>query len=389
MPSSTSLRFQKALIKALIQLGALLAAVSFIAACSAGVPSPATSPTMVARQRLQLKTPLVPPTPDALVASYPMPQPFNPNEGLVGIALGSDGNIWASEFSGDAIARFTPAGVATNFSMPTANAGPTEVTAGPDGNLWCTEATANAIAQITTAGVITEFPLSPITFPSTGGGPRGIVAGPDGNLWFAHTDANLIGRMSTAGVIVATYAVPTPNSVPIRPAVGPDGNIWFTELLGNKIGRINITTGAIQEFVVPTFVSDPNGNPADITAGADGNMWFTERAASLIGRVTIAGVITEFTTPTPIARPQDITSTSDGSLWFAEYYKNGLARIDPLTLTIVEYTAPNSIGERAVTAGQGSATVWLTNEGSQAVDEWIPHVFRSQNLSVKNSRMRP
>jgi virginiamycin B lyase len=117
-------------------------------------------------RKLQLKTPLIPPVPVELIASYPMPEIGG--GGLVGIAMGSDGNIWASDDGGNAVARFTPDGQGTSFPMPTPNAGPAELTAGPDGNLWCTEATANAIARITTAGVVTEFPLSQTVFQITG-----------------------------------------------------------------------------------------------------------------------------------------------------------------------------------------------------------------------------
>ena len=362
---------------------AALVAASVFTACSHG--SAVSPPVRVAR-KLQLKTPLIPPVPVELIASYPMPEIGG--GGLVGIAMGSDGNIWASDDGGNAVARFTPDGQGTSFPMPTPNAGPAELTAGPDGNLWCTEATANAIARITTAGVVTEFPLSQTVFPNNGIGPRGIVTGSDGNLWFTHTGANVVGRMSPAGVVLNTYTIPTPNSSPIRPTSGPDGNIWLTELQGNKIARINVATGAIDEFEVPTHSNDPTGNVADITTGADGNMWFTERATSLIGRITMTGVVTEFTTPTPIARPQDITSTPDGSLWFAEFFGPGLARIDPVNLTIVEYSNPNSIGERAIVAGQGNATVWLTNSFNDAVDLWQTGSSLKPHMRVKEA-LRP
>src|SRR5205807_1768380 len=38
------------------------------------------------------------------------------------IAAGSDGNMWFTEIPGNAVARITPAGVVTEFAIPTANA---------------------------------------------------------------------------------------------------------------------------------------------------------------------------------------------------------------------------------------------------------------------------
>src|SRR5262249_16589038 len=57
-----------------------------------------------------------------------------------------------------------PAGVITEFPLPTANSGAGYLTSGPDGNLWFTEAGGlpshtDRIGRITPSGVITEFPL--------------------------------------------------------------------------------------------------------------------------------------------------------------------------------------------------------------------------------------
>ena len=99
------------------------------------------------------------------------------------------------------------------------------------------EFAANKIGRITPAGIITEFPI-----PTPHSSPDGseITAGPDGNLWFAENAANKIGRMTTSGDFTE-FAVPTASSGPSAITAGPDGNIWFTEEVGNKIGRI--TTG--------------------------------------------------------------------------------------------------------------------------------------------------
>ena len=52
------------------------------------------------------------------------------------MVAGPDQNMWAPDCSSNAIARFTPAGVETDFTVPLANAGPEAITVGPDGSLW-------------------------------------------------------------------------------------------------------------------------------------------------------------------------------------------------------------------------------------------------------------
>ena len=60
----------------------------------------------------------------------------------------------------------TLAGVTTPYTLPTPDAEATAITTGPDGNLWATESQGNAIARITPTGTATEFPL-----PTAGSAP--------------------------------------------------------------------------------------------------------------------------------------------------------------------------------------------------------------------------
>jgi virginiamycin B lyase len=97
--------------------------------------------------------------------------------------------------------RITTSGDVTDeFSLPEPANGP--IVASPDGNLWFTEvglddATVPAdnpldnIVRMTPAGVVTEFAL-----PTPGGGPFGLAIGPDGNLWFTESAGNKIGRFT-------------------------------------------------------------------------------------------------------------------------------------------------------------------------------------------------
>jgi serine/threonine protein kinase len=52
-----------------------------------------------------------------------------------------------------------PAGIITEFSVPTPKSVPATITTGPDGNLWFTEVLNSKIGRITPGGQITEFPL--------------------------------------------------------------------------------------------------------------------------------------------------------------------------------------------------------------------------------------
>jgi streptogramin lyase len=167
-----------------------------------------------------------------IVTDIELPPLANPPGFIWGLAQGADGNFWYGR--GQTIGRMTPAGVVTEFPVPSANSAPTHTVAAPDGNVWFTENAVPNVGRITPSGVITEFPSPP--HPAS----RLFAAaiGPDGNVWFSNELADLIGRITPSGVITE-FPIPTPGGYVLGLTTGPDGNLWFTETVGNKIGRLS------------------------------------------------------------------------------------------------------------------------------------------------------
>jgi streptogramin lyase len=254
-------------------------------------------------------------TPSGSITEYVVP---TPGASLAGIAAGPDGSLWFAERFGGKIGRITTSGAITEYVIPTTgSATPYFIAAGPDGNLWFTEFDHdNNIGKITTGGTITEYAL-----PTASAGAEGIAAGPDGNLWFTESSINKIGKITTSGTITE-YVVPTTGSSPSAIAAGPDGNLWFTEL--SKIGKIT-PSGAFTEYTIPTGSPQPLG----IAAGPDGNLWFTESVGNKIGKITPSGSITEYLLPTSQSYPFGIAVGRDGNLWFPESQTNRIGKITP------------------------------------------------------------
>ena len=98
------------------------------------------------------------------------------------------------------MSRALPQAASPTLFPLTAGSSPFALCAGPDGNVWFTEGGTNKIGRITPAGVITEFPV-----PTAGANPQYITTGPDGNLWFTENAAR-VGRITPSGT-VTEYAV--------------------------------------------------------------------------------------------------------------------------------------------------------------------------------------
>jgi len=287
------------------------------------------------------------------------------------IAAGPDGNIWMTTSGGsghtDWILRVEPGGTITPFQAGIRTGGgvfgtgPERITSGPDGNLWFTEFWSNRIGRMTPAGVLTEFPI-----PTPDSAPRGIVTGPDGNLWFVESAFlhTAIARMTTAGV-VTEYPLGGSQSDQLQPfeiVAGPDGNLWFTQSHPSapqgEIARIT-PKGALMVVALPN-----GGRPNGVAVGPDGNVWFTDSGANVVGRITPAGVMREFALPARAATAQGIAAGSDGRMWFAEGGK----------LASIGLIVPDAnLSSRVVTLGSAPAvrSVDVTNvgEGDLRIDQ--------------------
>jgi virginiamycin B lyase len=194
------------------------------------------------------------------------------------ITAGPDGNLWFTELNQPGrVGKVTTAGVVTEYRVPSANASVAGITAGPDGNVWFAEspfipqkvvtAASNAVlasdmvAKVTPAGVFTEYPV-----PTANAFPSSITAGRDGNLWITESGVNKVARVTTAGAITE-YNVPTANVSPGGIAAGPDGNVWFIETTGtypNFLGKVaRVVTGSTIASPSPS----PSASPSPFASG--------------------------------------------------------------------------------------------------------------------------
>lgn len=300
--------------------------------------------------------------PGNAVQEFPFPPGDSDTPTVPSLAVGSDGNLWEAEGGANRIARVTPAGAITEFSLPAGSSRATGIAAGPDGNVWFTEEGASRVGRITPAGGITEFPLS------AGAGPAGIVAGPDGNLWFTERGAGRIGRITTGGS-VSEYPLPDPASQPTAIVAGPDGNLWFTEANVAKVGRIT-PAGEVAEFLVPADEA-----PLAIAAGPRGNVWFSAGvkigALSTTGETVLTPVCVHPSCKVPVI---SLAVGPDGALWYGagssrtEGGGNSAILAHNASGFVAEFVPPAprvSIGEAARSLGQRHVRLRLDCEGGE------------------------
>lgn len=252
-----------------------------------------------------------------IITEFVVPTRFSqPSE----IVSGPDGALWftaPSAFPDFFIGRVTTDGQFTGFHPECdpqfgCSIVPTGIASGPDGNLWFTENIRNAVAKLTPSGVFTFY-----TIPTAGAGPAGITVGPDGALWFGEFQANKIGRIDVSGNI--TEFGPTTGGA-FRITAGPDGNLWFTEPFANKIGRIT-PAGVFTEFPL----ASPS-NPRGIVSGTDGNLWFAKYLAGTVSRITTEGAVSDVLQVG--GGPWGIGRDVGDTLWLTQFDGNRVTRFN-------------------------------------------------------------
>jgi streptogramin lyase len=166
-------------------------------------------------------------TPDGTLTEFPTPMDGLGPTGPQDIVSGPDDNLW---FTRDRrISRMTTAGVVTDLPGSSTTREPSFLAVGPDGNLWATEPGCALIARMTLEGVVTEFPVAMTRY-----GPGEITSGTDGNLWFCNSQN--IGRITPDGVV--TELPLTLASSVAGVTSGPDGSVWFSDAQHTRLGRI-------------------------------------------------------------------------------------------------------------------------------------------------------
>jgi streptogramin lyase len=289
---------------------ALLAVLTLVVLAACGKGTPITS-----------GTPTPPPTPPpAVVAQYTIP---TASSEPMGIALGSDGNLWFTEFATSKLGTLLHGGHIGEQVTPTRHAEPNGIASGspPNLNLWFTESNRAAVGQITVAGPpFVEYPL-----PDPAARPVGITLGSDGNMWLTDPGTNSIWRVKSIKrkpfVVFTQYRL-TGNAQPLTITNGPDDALWFTEPGTDRIGRLPISGYPLNEYKVPTADAKPTG----IAAGLDNALWFTEEKSLKIGRISTGGVVTaEYPIPGAMT-PNQIVQGVDGNFYFTDTAGNKIGQ---------------------------------------------------------------
>jgi streptogramin lyase len=208
-------------------------------------------------------------TPDGQLNEFNISTPNSFPNIIVGTTAGP---LWFTQGNG-AISRISTAGIITQVIPPKANRLPQGIAVAPDGNLWITESGVNKIAKLTPAGLLTEYPI-----PTPASGAYSI--GCDSSAcYFTEQSAHKVGRITSSGQI--TEASPEGAIAGLNNITVGGGVHWFSEAHSLSWMKGDFQSGG--SLALPPGEYLPHGLALD---GAR-NIWYAGYNTSTIVRMRV------------------------------------------------------------------------------------------------------
>jgi virginiamycin B lyase len=218
-------------------------------------------------------------TPAGVLSEYTTPFGDSPFQ----LTDGGDGNIWFTLPNTNRVGYVKETlGTGSETSLPTAGSGPVGIAVGSDGYVYATEGSRGYIARLYNFFENFQEIAEPIPSGGVADLPGPMVKGPDGNLWFVESANSEIGRINIPSFTLTMFPTPSRNAYPIDIAAGPDGALWFTEQNPSRIGRIT-TSGVTSEYSLGTGYLGLVG----ITVRSTGEIYFCAEYTNQVGKLTI------------------------------------------------------------------------------------------------------
>jgi virginiamycin B lyase len=144
--------------------------------------------------------------------------------GPYGVAVTTDGAIWATLQNGNQLLELAADGTSRTFDLPHGGAVPTDVAVGTDGSVWFLQFRTNRI------GRFKDGQFSDVEASQENAALSGIAVAPNDDVWFGMMRRGSLGRLRNGHITV--FALPRENARPFSVAVDRDGNVWYADLSG-------------------------------------------------------------------------------------------------------------------------------------------------------------
>lgn len=375
MVSRTQKKLRKALLAPTIILLVIVASVGGFYFYKQLNPAPSCADPLGGAKIL--RTQLAPPTTIGGVTEFALPSPLRaPN----GVTVAHDGSVWFGEQSVAGVAHFYPQNRTLveyawpfGYKAPSASGGvcgnKSDIwgVALWDGKVWVSDTTGNQLVALNPS----TGRFSAVKLHTNSSYPYTLTPGPNNTLWVAELFGAKLGELSPNGTL-REYPLPGgANAAPTQVIFANSTTAFYDD-----VGEAGAENGGIYSFNVghfsPVLVGGQKFNSPSSVALSSGALW-----VALHGESSVAGY--NFTTkswsyyPTsyvlwdgsPVTTLPYFVNGNGSEAWVNEHYGNRIARIDPISRSLTEYSESNhpvdgTTISSALTFALGGGRAWFT-----------------------------
>ncbi len=310
-------------------------------------------------------------------------------------------------------------GGVTEFALPTPLRDPNAPTVAPDGSIWFGEQSVAGLAHFYPGNrTLVEYawPYNYHAPPSSGGicGDKTDIWGValwNGRVWASDPTGNQVVGMDPSSGQVTAVKLPSNSSFPYALTPGPNNTLWFPEVYVSKIGELS-ANGTLREYTLPggvnaepsqvIFANSTTGYYSDVGAGgtgtggiysfnishfapkllgsknltdpsslaiASGALWVALHGTSSVASYNFTTKDWSYYPTTPVSwNPTTLpyfVAANGSSVWLHEPEGHRLARIDPASGSMTEFSEANGIVNGSIigntlTFALGESRAWFT-----------------------------
>ena len=244
------------------------------------------------------------------------------------------------------------------WMLPTLGSRPHDPLAARDGSIWWSGMFADRLGRLDPrTGAMKEFPVPP------GSNPHGLIEDRNGNIFFTAINGHYIGKLDPKTGMVAQYKVAEANPDsrnPHTPIMDQRGSVWFTMQSGH-VGRLIPESGEMKIVAPP---SGRNSYPYGIQINSQGVPWYVDFRGNRIASVDpISMTIKEYTLPNADARPRRLALTPDDVVWYTDFARGYLGRFDPKTGQVKEWMSPGGKDSQPYGIASIGNVIWYSESG--------------------------
>jgi sugar lactone lactonase YvrE len=268
-----------------------------------------------------------------------------------GVALDSEGHLWALDQGNDRVEEFSESGeVGEVFGSAGSSKGqlnePSAITVDSKGKIWVLDSGNYRVEQFSSVGKAGKILGSQGTGPGQfSGKPEGLAADANGNIWVSNTYSGNIEEFNAKGEYVKSIGKKGTGTGELEEpkglAIGANGNIWVADWKNDRIVEFSESGAYVAQFGTAGSGNGQLNHPYAVAVDAHNDAWVIDVTNSRVQEFGPGGeYIAQF------------GSSGAGAGQFSLNYPVGLA----------------------VSA---TRTIWVTDSGNNRIEKWGPSITPS------------